>query len=1062
MKRVILFFAAAIGLLTACVNDELQEANVANDLLSDVATQVEAVMTSAEDVKALNEALGKYNVNVDEAAEAVSLQLALLKDAVSLQTGALSALDQQKSIASVVGVVEASLLSAEGYNKELKALFESLHASVSSWLGDSFNAYYPVMLAQVKVDAVLAGLNPQICDQQLYVSAILSDIEAGLRNDGNPEELNALAASVEKASLTAETLSSSISTIAAEVEKEYKAAIRAMSSDSASFNKETLVELNASALTKAGAATPTLTELAASVKECQTTLEDLQNRLGKVEGDVQDLLGLIQSLTFVSEYSDDKAIAYYSMTDKVNAERAGEGKMERVPESSFNLTYLVRPAAAADALAESWQESNCLNVIGYYANVIEQAAVNFIPFEINSVTSTHGKGLLTVNVKNAFSDDFYFKEIGARLALAVEYGQNNCTSKFVEIVPKDASGKVYAESLTLTPTTLSIQNGDTYQLSAVVSPANVTDKGCTWEDYDSEYISVNENGKLTATAVGRSQVLVAANATDEFGRKLTATCDVNVEPAVRIHGPNALEVGQTAVLEIESPEYIIPSTITWELEYAGNANYLGLTKNDDGTCSIAGYLFKFGKEPGASDGAKSYYQPINVKCTIAGSTPTVLVHTVTVVAAQPKAIAIEGLAYDQSKLTLKKGETFQLNSSLQPEGVNADYFSLIYQTNASYIASVDFRSGLVKGEGYGTAHIDVKVSDKTNETYVYPKNNYFTRTLAVTVEPYWVKTMTLPETYKMAPEATAALTPEWTSDVDGVAPSDQKLVWTSSNPSVVSVNETTGEMIAHKEGNATITATTAGSNAVPSGSAQISSSCFVTVETPTVPVNVGDFYYSDGTWSTTLDRSKTVIGVVFAKVDATAADLKLRNDYPNASHGLIVSISEYSENMGYLSNAGGSTDSGKVMAANGYDIFNMTIPNGYTNTFGLTEYGDAEGFVSTYNAYYAELFTTSYGVLAKHNVNVPEGASSWYIPSYYEMSLMKENITVLNNALNAAGGDDLSGVYWTSTFKEYYRWNAGQGSLDATAGYDISNGSWVTYVSNGYSQINPVRVVLAF
>ena len=68
----------------------------------------------------------------------------------------------------------------------------------------------------------------------------------------------------------------------------------------------------------------------------------------------------------------------------------------------------------------------------------------------------------------------------------------------------------------------------------------------------------------------------------------------------------------------------------------------------------------------------------------------------------------------------------------------------------------------------------------------------------------------------------------------------------------------------------------------------------------------------------------------------------------------------------------------------------------------------------------------------------------------------------INSSLTAAGGDALSGVYWTSTFKQYYSWNGAQGSLDATAGYNMSNGSWTTYNTGAYKQTNPVRVVFAF
>lgn len=42
-----------------------------------------------------------------------------------------------------------------------------------------------------------------------------------------------------------------------------------------------------------------------------------------------------------------------------------------------------------------------------------------------------------------------------------------------------------------------------------------------------------------------------------------------------------------------------------------------------------------------------------------------------------------------------------------------------------------------------------------------------------------------------------------------------------------------------------------------------------------------------------LDPSKTVVGVVFAKVNVAAVDSHLASDYPNCTRGLVVSTSQY-------------------------------------------------------------------------------------------------------------------------------------------------------------------------
>ena len=55
---------------------------------------------------------------------------------------------------------------------------------------------------------------------------------------------------------------------------------------------------------------------------------------------------------------------------------------------------------------------------------------------------------------------------------------------------------------------------------------------------------------------------------------------------------------------------------------------------------------------------------------------------------------------------------------------------------------------------------------------------------------------------------------------------------------------------------------------------------------------VGDFYYSDGTWSTELDGTKTVVGVVFYVGDPGVDDEALRAAHPDCIHGLVVGLKQ--------------------------------------------------------------------------------------------------------------------------------------------------------------------------
>ena len=314
---------------------------------------------------------------------------------------------------------------------------------------------------------------------------------------------------------------------------------------------------------------------------------------------------------------------------------------------------------------------------------------------------------------------------------------------------------------------------------------------------------------------------------------------------------------------------------------------------------------------------------------------------------------------------------------------------------------------------------------------------------------------------------TLNLMPVFTSDVEGVQPTYKDVKWTSSNPSVARVDERTGEITTLADGVADITVITAHDWSVPSGSAHKTATCELTVKAEDSTLNVGDFYYSDGTWSSELDPSKTVIGVVFAKANASTSDPLLAKDYPGCTHGLVISTQEYTQQaFGSVSCYNGHG----YYAGLGYDaasIVDTDKPNGYGNTL-------AHAALNASKPDYCTLFNVVDGVLAQHAVAVPSTASAWYVPSYKEMSMINDSRDVVNASLQAAGGQKVadpyakeesfddnrsSDWYWTSTI--YGLWYASAGTYDHYLyAFDISKGGWTT--SQQPSAKCKVRVILAF
>ena len=253
-----------------------------------------------------------------------------------------------------------------------------------------------------------------------------------------------------------------------------------------------------------------------------------------------------------------------------------------------------------------------------------------------------------------------------------------------------------------------------------------------------------------------------------------------------------------------------------------------------------------------------------------------------------------------------------------------------------------------------------------------------------------------------------------------------------------------------------ITATTTGLWSVPSADQRKSATCKITVVVPSNPVYVGDYVYTDGTWSTQLDKSKTVAGVVFALTDATASDPKLSAAYSGCTHGLAMSVTEYESAI----KMSGSTYTWQdvynyAVSKGGYvDMMETGLVCGYSNTAAMKAFKTEKGEYSVY-----------LDKLAEQDAVKVAGASAWYMPSVYEMSLISKNFDALNAVLSTAGktqleayksswtGSEYQGTYWHSTWGGLNNQAPAWGlSINAKAG----NGNMM--MTNVY----PVRFVFAF
>lgn len=104
------------------------------------------------------------------------------------------------------------------------------------------------------------------------------------------------------------------------------------------------------------------------------------------------------------------------------------------------------------------------------------------------------------------------------------------------INPKPGTIPVETVTFNNVPSTIRLLVGESYAMpKPVISPSNATDKGITWTSSPAGIVEVDENGKITAKAVGTAKVTATAN---------VGTTNAKAEFTVRVNGcPVQCEAG---------------------------------------------------------------------------------------------------------------------------------------------------------------------------------------------------------------------------------------------------------------------------------------------------------------------------------------------------------------------------------------------------------------------------------------------------------------------------------------------------------------------------------------
>ena len=329
-----------------------------------------------------------------------------------------------------------------------------------------------------------------------------------------------------------------------------------------------------------------------------------------------------------------------------------------------------------------------------------------------------------------------------------------------------SSNVIEVTGVTLNRSTLTLDIGGTFTLTATVSPSNATDKSVTWSTEDASIAEVSSTGVVTAKKAGSTTITV----TTSSGSK-KATCAVTVNP-IHVTG---VSLSHTSLSLVEGDSRTLTATVTPD-----TASDKSVTWSSSNT-SVATV-----SASGVVSAKKAGTATITVTTVDGGKTATCAV-TVT-----PATVAVTGVSLDKTTLTLTEGDTYAFTATVTPS--NATDKSVTWSSSNNSVATVS-SSGVVTAVKAGSATITVTTTDGGK-----------TATCSVTVNA-----ATVPVTGVSLNNTSLSMkvgdTQTLTATITPSNATDKTVTWSSSNTSVATVSSA-GVVTAKAAGSATITVTT--------------------------------------------------------------------------------------------------------------------------------------------------------------------------------------------------------------------------------------------------------------
>ena len=385
-----------------------------------------------------------------------------------------------------------------------------------------------------------------------------------------------------------------------------------------------------------------------------------------------------------------------------------------------------------------------------------------------------------------------------------------------------SSAQVPVTAVTLIPTLLPLQVGDTATLTVVFTPVNATNKAVSWASSDPSVAYVS-GGVVTGLKAGAAAITV----TTADGNK-TAICDVTVQapvvprlvvasPVIHEAASNDGKISEKQIVTLYNglfDDSISTSDVIVNNLPAGLAYSAVRLSGTMGSQLEVTFLGK-ATNHSSSNNVNNVSVTVNASKIVTGAPTNLTSNTFTIAFSDPPPILVNGVSLNYSSLNMTQGgPTVTLVATVTP--ANATNKAVTWQSSNPAVATVS--SGVVTPVGAGTAVITVLTVDGS-----------FSATCVVNVIPVQtaVTSVSLSQSNLTMPIGGSATL---TATVNPANASNKAVMWSSSNPGVAEVNSA-GLVTAISAGNAVIIVTT-----VDGGK---TATCAIAVSYPAVTVSPG-------------------------------------------------------------------------------------------------------------------------------------------------------------------------------------------------------------------------------